>query len=178
MNEQLNNPASLTVEFYNHCAKALKYSDRQIGELVGLTRQGVFAWKIRQRPGVVYWSPRSVAKQAFPWKGLVRGKHNGNNACKRLHDHGEYKATGGDGMSEEKLRKLVGWYNHMEDYVLEYDPTFKPGVTSGGWIYRPRSAGDGHSLIRLNQYSRTDLTDEDLMVWEFPAERPKPRWSV
>jgi hypothetical protein len=84
-------------------------------------------------------------------------------------------ATGGKGMSKDKLSRLRYWYRKLreENLVLEYDPDIAPikGVSNkGGFVYRERLRSDADLLIRVNQY--TTLTPEGRLIWCLPITDP------
>jgi hypothetical protein len=96
---------------------------------------------------------------------------------KRLRDHGEWVATGGVGMSDDKLTRLRAFYRKLRDdnLVVEYDPTIPPipGVSNkGGWAYRQRTPTDEDLLIRVNEY--TNLTEEGRGIWRLPPHGRRP----
>jgi hypothetical protein len=84
-------------------------------------------------------------------------------------------ATGGKGMSYDKLRRLRGFYKRLreENVVLEHDPELppEPGFSlHGGFTLRPRRKSDGDLLIRVNKY--TNLTEKGRLIWVFPPKDP------
>jgi hypothetical protein len=92
-----------------------------------------------------------------------------------MRDHGEYAATGGKGMSKDKLDRLRSFYRKLrtENLVLEFDPSIEPipGVSSrGGFAFRERTEADGDLLIRVNGH--TFMTDEARMIWRLPLVDP------
>jgi hypothetical protein len=118
-------------------------------------------------------TPREVVLQSFPFQVPV--EMGQTSPYRRLRDHGEYMATGGVGMSEDKLKRLRAFYRKLrnEEMVVEYDPTIPPipGVSSkGGWAYRDRLSEDGDLLSRVNDY--TNLTEEGQRIWRFPPQDP------
>lgn len=150
--------------------KAKGYTQSDIARLYGVSRQAV-SWHKHNYNGNL--TPRERVLQHFPWK--VSKIQERCSACRRLRDHGEYVATDGKGMSEEKLSRLRGFYKRLRDEhaVLEYDPDIPPidGFASmGGFALRPRRKRDGNLLIRVNKY--TDLTDEGRKIWTFPEVEP------
>ncbi len=151
--------------------KAKGFNQSRIAELYGVSRQAV-SWHLRTYNGTR--TPRQQVLEAnFPWK--VSQEHERCSAQRRLREHGEYMATGGKGMSEDKLSRLRGFYKMLRDQnaVLEYDPSIPPidGFASrGGFALRPRRKKDGDLLIRVNEY--TDLSDEGRMIWRFPPREP------
>lgn len=146
------------------------YNQSEIAEMHGVSRQAVSWHK------VVYGgklTPRQTVNQAWPWKTTVL--HGKSTAFQRLRDHGEYMATGGVGMSENKLERLRKWLTFLREnnVVLEFDPELppEPGLSPhGGFAYRKRRKTDGDLLIRVNEY--TDLSDQGAMIWRFPPVDP------
>lgn len=150
--------------------KGMSQSD--IAREWGYTRQYV-SW-IKYYHGGIPKTPRETASDHFPFV-MVGAEHGQTAPYKRLRDHGEYMATGGLGMSQDKLSRLRGFYRklHDDNVVLEYDPGLppEPGLSSqGGWAYRSRVGADEDLLIRVNEY--TDLTEPGRMIWRFPPVEP------
>ena len=146
------------------------YNQSEIAEMHGVTRQAV-SWQKQVYGG--HLTPRQIVNKAWPFK--TAAKHSKSKAYQRLRDLGEYMATGGRGMNEDKLQRLRSWLNHLidNDLVVEFDPDLppEPGVApEGGWAYRKRRASDGDLVIRVNKH--TDLTDEGRMIWRFPPKLP------
>jgi len=142
----------------------------EIAEMYGVTRQYV-SWIKHTYGGRL--TPREQVMEEWPFQVPVR---MGNTSpFKRLRDHGEYVATGGYGMSHDKLSRLRGWYRKLRDenLVLEFDPNIPPieGVSyAGGWAYRKRRQSDGDLLIRVNEH--THITEKGRMIWRFPLTDP------
>lgn len=142
----------------------------EIAKLFGVTKQAVSYHK------VVYngnRTPRELVLENFPWQVPSEMAHT--TQYHRIRDHGEYMATGGKGMSEDKLKRLRSFYRKLReiDAVVEFDPTIppEPGVSNkGGFAYRARRKSDGDLLIRVNEY--TTLTAEGRLIWRFPPEDP------
>lgn len=146
------------------------YNQSEIADMFGVTRQYV-SW-IKSTYGGRR-TPREVILEHFPFQ--VPQAQGDSTPFKRLRDHAEYVATGGVGMSFDKLTRLRGFYRKLRDkhLVLEFDPTLppEPGVSSaGGWAFRKRRKSDGDLLIRVNEY--TDLTDEGRRIWRLPPIDP------
>jgi len=146
------------------------FNQSEIARQYGVTRQYV-SWIKHTYGGRL--TPREIVLQHFPF--VVPKELGECSPFKRLRDHGEYVATGGVGMSEDKLNRLRSFYRKLRDenLVVEYDPTLPPieGVSNkGGWAYRPRRKSDGDLLIRVNEY--TDLTEEGQRIWRFPSVEP------
>lgn len=146
------------------------YNQTEIAEMHGVTRQAVSWHK------VVYGgelSTRQIVDKAWPWP--TRHQHSRASCYQRMRDHGEFMATGGKGMNENKLNRLKGWWSMLRDknVVLEFDPNIppKPGVSlNGGFAYRRRRKSDGDLLIRVNDY--TDLSEDGRMIWCWPPGWP------
>src|ERR1700757_2562041 len=138
------------------------FNQSEIAEMYGVTRQYV-SWIKHTYGGRL--TPREVVLQNFPFQ--VSTEMGNTSPFKRLRDHGEYVATGGVGMSEDKLTRLRAFYRklHDEHLVVEYDPTLppEPGVSNaGGWAFRKRRKSDGDLLVRVNEY--TELTEAGKMI--------------
>jgi transcriptional regulator with XRE-family HTH domain len=151
--------------------KAKGYNQSEIAEMYGVTRQHV-SWIKHNYGGRL--TPREMVLQHFPF--VVSTELGNTSPFKRLRDHGEWVATQGIGMSEDKLKRLESWWSKLRDenLVVEYDPTLPPiaGVSNkGGWAYRKRRASDGDLLIRVNEY--TDLTEYGKRIWRLPPPDPK-----
>lgn len=144
------------------------YNQSQIADMHGVSRQAV-SWQKKTYGGRL--TTRQIVNQAWPWN--TTDLHGKSKAFQRLRDHGEYMATGGRGMNEDKITRLKAWWRKLRDenVVLEFDPGIPPirGVSPhGGFAYRPRLASDGELLIRNNEY--TDLTEEGELIWCWPPE--------
>lgn len=144
--------------------KGLTQSD--IARLYQVTRQYI-SWIKYYHGGRL--TPREEVMKHWPF--VVPADMTQTSPFKRLRDHGEYVATGGVGMSEDKLSRLRKFYQRLRDenLVVEFDPRIPPieGVSNkGGWAFRKRRASDLNMLIRVNEY--TDLTDYGKRVWVLP----------
>lgn len=144
------------------------YNQTQIAEMHGVTRQAV-SWHRRTYGGEL--TPRQIVNEAWPW--VTNNEHSRTKGYQRMRDHGEFMATGGKGMSDEKMARLRSWWRKLrdEDVVLEFDPDLPvvPGVAPrGGFAYQPRLDSDGDLLIRVNEY--TDLSDEGRRIWCWPPD--------
>jgi hypothetical protein len=142
------------------------YNQSEIAEMHGVTRQAV-SWQKLNYGGRL--TPRQIVNKAWPWK--TTDLHGKSKAFQRLRDHGEYMATGGRGMNEDKMTRLRAWWKKLRDenLVLEFDPKIPPikGVSPhGGFAYRQRVKADHDLLIRLNEH--TNITEEGMMIWRFP----------
>lgn len=148
------------------------YSQSEIAEMYGVTRQYV-SWIKHTYGGRL--TPREQVNQHFPFQ--VPTEMGNTSPFKRLRDHGEYVATGGVGMSEDKLKRLRSFYNKLRDenLVLEFDPDIPPipGVSNkGGWAYRKRRKSDGDLLVRKNEH--TTITEEGKRIWRLPPTQFTP----
>lgn len=150
--------------------KGKGYSQSEIAEMYGVTRQYV-SWIRKTYGGRL--TPREEALKHFPWD--VPTDQLRASPYRRLRDHGEYMATGGIGMSNDKLNRLKSFYKKLRDenLVVEFDPDIPPieGVANkGGFAFRERTPEDGDLLIRVNEF--TVLTNEGRMIWRFPPRDP------
>lgn len=150
--------------------KALGWSQSDIAREYGYTRQYI-SWIKYYHGGKL--TPREEVLQHWPF--VVPAALSQAAPYKRLRDHGEFRITGGVGMSEDKLSRLRGFYTKLreEGLVVEFDPDLppEPGVSSvGGWAFRKREPSDADRLIRVNDY--TELTDQGQLIWRFPPRDP------
>lgn len=144
------------------------YNQSEIAEMHGVSRQAV-SWHKVEYGGAL--TPRQIVNKEWPWK--TTGAHSKCKPFQRLRDLGEYVATGGRGMNEDKLTRLRSWLKFMEDKVLEFDPDIppEPGVSpAGGFAYRKRRRSDQDLLIRVNEH--TSLSEQGRMIWRFPPSEP------
>ena len=98
-----------------------------------------------------------------------------------------YMATGGKGMTRDRLRTLRGFYQNLieEDLVVEFDPNIPPGKPEGdpksnrkkadgykfgGFAYQKRVPEDGNLIIRVNEH--TTLTPEGEVYLTLPDVLP------
>jgi predicted transcriptional regulator len=113
--------------------KGKGFSQSEIADMYGVTRQYV-SWIIHTYGGRM--TPRQMVHKHFPWK--VSAEQGQSSPYRRMRDHGEYVATGGVGMSEDKLRRLRAFYQKLreENLVVEYDPNIPPieGVSNKGGL--------------------------------------------
>lgn len=145
-------------------------SQSEIAALFNVTKQAVSYHKVVYNGSK---TPREIVLEHFPWK--VSEPMLQCAPYKRLRDHGEYMATGGKGMSKDKLDRLRSWYRKLreDDVVLEFDPDIPPikkVSNKGGFAYRPRRKSDNDLLIRVNKH--TKLTSEGKLIWRFPPKEP------
>ncbi len=162
-----NRPQRLTLAIIESL-KNKGYSQADIARMFGVTRQAV-TWHKKHYGGRL--TPRETVLQHWPWDVPV--DMGQCSACRRLRDHGEYVATGGVGMSEDKLARLRSFYNKLRDHVVEFDPEIPPedGVSvAGGFAFRRRHTADGDLLIRVNKH--THLSEEGKRIWRFPPLEP------
>lgn len=144
------------------------YSQVQIADMFGVSRQAI-TWQKRTYGG--FLTPRQQVNEHWPWK--TTNEHNKAKPYQHLRNHGEYIATGGEGMSVDKKARLIGWWAKLRDenVVVEFDPEFPPipGTSpAGGFKYVPRLETDGDLIIRVNEH--THLTDEGKLLWSWPPE--------
>jgi hypothetical protein len=159
--------APLTVETLRHY-KSLGYTQDAIAEITGWSNSWVSLFN--KQKGPVMPTPRQLAMESWPWR--VWAEHQQCSPHKRMRDHTEFMATGGDGMADYKLRRLAGFYNRLieSDWVVEYDPHIPPseGIKTGGWAYRQRLDSDGDLMIRVNEH--TNLTPIGRLIYRIPEE--------
>lgn len=142
------------------------------------------------RAGLIESTPRSDAMKHFPWK-LGRAYHDASLG-KLVRNHLEFVATGGHGMSDDKLKRLRALYKKLlgdvqfaealergkldpttpPKMVVEFDPAIPPskGNKTGGFALVPWREEDGDLVIRRNEHA--ELSDEALMVLRFPKRLP------
>jgi len=150
--------------------KGKGFSQSQIAESFGVTRQYV-SWIKHTYGGRM--TPREKVLQEWPW--TVSADHCQSSPYKNMRNHGEFVATGGVGMSADKLKRLRAFYKKLRDenVVLEYNPDIPPdpGVSNkGGFAYRLREPADEDLLIRVNKH--THITEEGRRIWRFPTMEP------
>jgi len=144
------------------------YTQTEIADMHGVTRQAV-SWHKKNYGG--FLTTRQIVNKAWPWKTSTL--HGKSAAFQRLRDHGEFMATGGRGMSEDKLNRLNSWWRYLQEnnVVLEFDPELppEPGLSPhGGFAYRKRRPTDGDLLIRANKH--TTLSEEAKLIWCWPPQ--------
>jgi hypothetical protein len=149
--------------------KSKGFNQSQIAEMFGRTRQAV-SWHVKVYNGSQ--TPRQIVLQEWPFEVPLAQQLS---PYKRLRDHGEYMATGGNGMSEDKLQRLRSFYRKLreENVVVEFDPSIPPmpGVSNkGGWAFRKRLPKDEDLLIRANRHA--NITEQGRMIWRFPPTDP------
>lgn len=140
----------------------------EIARMYDVTRQYI-SWIKYYHGGRL--TPREVILQSFPFK--VPAELTQASPYRRLRDHGEYVATGGVGMSTDKIKRLRSFYRNMRSAVVEFDPDLppSPGVANkGGWAFRQRTLVDENRLIRVNDH--TVLTDDGDEIWRVPPIEP------
>lgn len=150
--------------------KRLGYSEAAIARRYNRTRADI-NWHVQYYGGTK--TARQIVLEHFPF--VVSGEQGQTAPFKNLRNHGEFMVTHGVGMSEDKLRRLRGFYRHLREneLVLEHDPAIPPtpGVSNkGGWAYRDRTSADGNLLVRDNEYA--DLTEFGRTIWRFPIREP------
>ena len=150
-----------------------KYTQSDIARIYGVTRAYV-SW-VKHQTQSFSRTPREAVMDHFPWR--TTAEFHESSPYKRARDHLEYMATGGKGMSHDKLRRLRWFYDYLErdNVVLEFDPDIPPseGIQTGGFAYQPRRKDDGDLIIRVNEH--TTLTEEGRMLWRFPPKKPTIR---
>ncbi len=149
----------------------------QVAELFGVTRQAVSYWVMTYNGALTaraeilraHW-PFTSDPAAIRRPLTVSVEHHQASVAHRLRDHAEYYATGGRGMSEDKLDRLATFYPTLENRVVMFDPALPPlpgFALSGGWALVPREAGDGRLMLRVNEH--TIMTDEAYRIWQLPT---------
>ncbi len=172
--------------------RRMGYNQTEIANMVGTTRQNISYIKrhLGRQDHTDFWkSPREAVRDHFPWK-TVGHPFTDSPLDGLLRDHAEYQATGGEGMSEDKLRRLLSFYRKLrdEDLVVEFHPSIPPTEHErydgesrrdvplsdynkhGGYAYRPRTPVDGELIIRVNELAR--LTSTGKVIWRFPRRLP------
>lgn len=144
------------------------YNQTEIAEMHGVSRQAV-SWHKKTYGGAL--TLRQIVDEAWPW--VTNNDHSRAKPYQRLRDHGEFMATGGKKMSEDKISRLRSWWRYLRDnnVVLEFDPDIPPeaGISpNGGFAYRERGKADGDLLIRVNEH--TFLTKQGKTIWCWPSE--------
>ncbi|WP_367137949.1 hypothetical protein [Saccharothrix sp. HUAS TT1] len=145
----------------------------QIARLFGYTRARINqVWTEAGLPK----PPKQVVREEFPWEIDQRFKSSALH--KRLSDHAEYYATNGEGMSEDKLKRLLSFYGKLKsrNAVVEYSPDVEPNPDSGmgGFRLVPRRPEDGDLIVRVNEISK--ITDEGRRIFSMPGELPKVKY--
>lgn len=142
-----------------------------IARIFGRTRQAVS--DMARKYSIPRPERQQLLERHFPWN--VPAELSQQAPYRRMRDHGEYIATEGKGMSEDKIKRLRSFYKNLRDnnLVLEFDPEIPPvpGVSNrGGFAYRKRRKSDRGLLIRVNEY--THITEEGRNIWTFPDKDP------
>ncbi|WP_165960630.1 helix-turn-helix domain-containing protein [Actinocrispum wychmicini] len=117
-------------------------------------------------------TPRQAVQENFPWPDMA-SQFKETSHYRQVVLHGEYIATGGEGMSRDKLARVVSFYKRLRDdnVVIVFDPEIPPSSNkAGGWGYLPREEGDADLILRVNRY--TVMTDEGREIWRMPAVDP------
>lgn len=141
------------------------YNQTEIADMHGVSRQAV-SWHKVTYGGQL--TPRQMVNKAWPWK--TTNLHGKSKVYQRLRDHGEYTATRGLGMSEDKIKRLESWWRKLRDenIVVEFDPNLPPekGLSPyGGFAYRERIPEDGDLIIRMNEF--TNLSEDGAKIWRW-----------
>src|SRR5690606_6221190 len=131
------------------------YSVTEIGEMYNTSRQNVSQIRRRGKTNF-YRTPRQrVLEDNFPWKVPSRFGQTGLRRERR--DHGECIATGGKGMTRQKLQRVLNLYRKLTEnnMVVEFSPDIPPNEFSsaGGFRLVPRKDSDGDLMIRVNEHT-------------------------
>ena len=118
--------------------KSKGYNQSQIAEMFNVSRQAV-SWHLKTYGGRL--TPRQIVSESWPWE--TTNAHGKAVPYQRLRDHGEFMATGGRGMSEDKLQRLRSWWRKLQMTTSwsRFYPCIPPlsGVSPyGGFAYRER----------------------------------------
>jgi hypothetical protein len=144
-----------------------------IARMHGVSRQYI-NW-IETNYGGVSKTPRQATKDSFPYE--TGGGYHGSIIERLLRHHLEYMATGGKGMSRDKLQRLRSFYTKLQrdNTVVVFDPEILPseGNKFGGFAYVGRLDTDEGLIIRVNQYTKP-LSPEDKELWRMPPRIPSP----
>lgn len=144
------------------------YTQTEIAEIFGVTPQRVS--QIKLSSDGYSQTPRQRAMAAFPW--TVAEEFKSSALHKRLRDHVEFMATGGKGMSQDKLNRLNRFYARLRDLnaVVEYHPSIPSSdeYPTGGWALRDREQSDGDLIIRVNETAT--MTELSYRIFVFPPE--------
>lgn len=157
------------------------WTQNRIAVEYAVSRQ--YVSKLKRSLASYYRTPRQIVMAAYPWKTGEQFHDSKRN--KVMRDHAEYMATGGKGMSDEKLYRLYRFYKFLSDHnkVLEFDPTIPPSNgdgspryendqdSVGGFAFRDRKDSDGDLIIRVNAY--TNLTEEGKVIFRMPPVLPE-----
>lgn len=99
----------LTPAAIQYLYHTLNWSQKKIGDHYGVTRAAINYYF---SSGQVPKDPRQQLKGSFPWD--VTGRwHTNAYPHKRLHDHAEFMATGGQDMTPGQLDKLFRFYRSL-----------------------------------------------------------------
>ncbi|MCZ0973148.1 hypothetical protein O1L55_20640 [Streptomyces albulus] len=140
----------------------------EIADLFGLTKQGVY-WHLSSEDKNNPTS--STVKDLRPWR--VPSPQQKASPYINMSYHLEYVISRGKGMSDQKIKRLRGWYKFFLDnpnLVLRFDPEIPPNAVAkcGGWDYVERSSEDGGLIIKKDM----DLTPQQMNALVIPAELP------
>ena len=118
-------------------------------------------------------SPLEIVRLHFPWD--VPAELQGNPAYDLMRIHGDFMATGGNGMEPAVLARLRAFHTKLRDesLVLEFDPNIaaEDGIDGqAGFAFRSRTIDDDELLIRVNNF--TIVTEEGELIWTFPPDAP------
>lgn len=148
----------------------------QIAEMVGTTRQNISYIKrhLGRQDHTDFWrSPREAVMDHFPWKP-VGHPFTDSTLDTLLRDHAEFQATSGEEMPERKLRRLLSFYQKLQDeeLVVEFHPSIPPSEYNefGGYAYRSKTPADGELIIRVNELAH--MTPTGKVIWRFPRRLP------
>lgn len=148
-----------------------RYTQTEIARMWGVSRQRVS--QLKHELAHFARSPRERAMEVFPWR--VEAAYKQSSLNKRLRDHLEYMATGGEGMDAEKLERLPAFWRMLREHdaVVEYHPAIPPSEKfgTGGWALRPRKREDGDLIIRVNDLA--EMTELAYRLLRFPENPPE-----
>jgi transcriptional regulator with XRE-family HTH domain len=149
------------------------FTQEEIAKMKGITQAGV-SWHLRHSGGAPSETLVERIKKSVPWQ--ITGTQQKARPYREILYHLEYRETGGNGMSEEKLRRLRGFYRKLTDFsmVVRYDPKIppRPGQKFGLFEYVPREERDGDLILRIDKNTR--VPDTDRAKWTLPAREEWP----
>lgn len=157
------------------------WTQNRIAAEYGVSRQ--YVSKLKKLLPSYHRTPRQIVMDSYPWNTGERFHDSKRNRIMR--DHAEYMATGGKGMSQEKLTRLAWFYRFLSEHnkVLEFDPNIPPSDGDGspryendqdfygGFAFRDRKDSDGDLIIRVNAY--TNLTEQGRVIFRMPPVLPE-----